>query len=482
VHRQHLWGSCGNKREIAEADFGNFFPHPDDTFHPVEQRVRIATLNRHIDVVIAIWACADDRQAMSGVLCEAHVRLGRPLHRCAGAIAFRQTEIVPHSNLVAVANHGSTGQGHHQTVGKFQPPAISLQHGRETAANWRNPKVQAAMFDVLRFWLRRGVDGFRVDVMWMMIKDEQFRDNPPNPGYQMGQPSNSRLLPVYNTNRPEVHEVVARMRAVVDEFPERVLIGEIYLPLPQLMTYYGADLKGANLPFNFLLLQCAWTAEAVKRVITDYYGALPKGAWPNWVLGNHDNARIASRVGAAQARIAAMLLLTLPGTLTLCYGEEIGMRNVLIAPEAVQDPAEKNEPGVGQGRDPERTPMPWDDSAGGGFTAGRPWLPIGQQESVAKQRSDPTSMLQLYRSLIELRRTHSVLVTERLQNVVADNHVLQYERRSEEQCILVLLNFASNSLTMPVGRGTILVSTVPRTDGRDGQWRAGVEWRGRADY
>jgi alpha-glucosidase len=355
-----------------------------------------------------------------------------------------------------LSNFGGSGWEHDERTGQFYYHSFLKQ---QPDLNWRNPEVEAAMFDVLRFWLRRGVDGFRVDVMWMMIKDDQFRDNPPNPAYQPGQPSSNRLLPVYNTNRPEVHDVVARMRAVVDEFSQRVLIGEIYLPVPQLMTYYGVDLKGANLPFNFLLLQCPWTVAAVHQVIADYYGALPKGAWPNWVLGNHDNARIATRVGAAQARVAAMLLLTLPGTLTLYYGEEIGMSNVPIPPDRVQDPAEKNEPGLGQGRDPERTPMPWDDSPGAGFTTGRPWLPIGQQVSVAKQQSSPTSMLHLYRSLVKLRRSHSVLVNGMVQKVATDNQVLRYERVGAKQIILVLLNFSSDPMTVPAGRGTILVST-----------------------
>ena len=141
-----------------------------------------------------------------------------------------------------------TGQYYYHSFLKQQPDL-----------NWRNPAVKAAMFDVLRFWLRKGVDGFRVDVMWMIIKDDQFRDNPPNPGYHAGLSSNQRFLPVYNTNRPEVHAIVAEMRSVIDQFSDRVLIGEIYLPVAQLMTYYGKHLEGANLPFNFHLLQCAWS-------------------------------------------------------------------------------------------------------------------------------------------------------------------------------------------------------------------------------
>jgi len=328
--------------------------------------------------------------------------------------------------------------------------------------NWRNPAVKAAMFDALRFWLRKGVDGFRVDVMWLMIKDDQFRDNPPNPGYRLGQPAHHRLLPIYNSNRPEVHDLVAEMRVVVDEFPDRVLIGEIYLPVPQLMAYYGVDLRGANLPFNFQLLQCAWSASAVAEVISEYQQALPEGAWPNWVLGNHDNKRIVSRIGARQARVAAMLLLTLPGTITLYYGEELGMGNVPIAPDQVQDPLEMNEPGLGLGRDPVRTPMPWDGSPTGGFTNGWPWLPLGDEHeivNVAALERDDNSILRLYRNLIQLRQTHHVLVSGKLKGAAAEKNVLRYERTRDYERLLVLLNMSADAVQMPVKPGTVLIST-----------------------
>ncbi len=372
-----------------------------------------------------------------------------------------------------LSNFGGSGWEFDETTGHYYYHSFLKQ---QPDLNWRNPAVQAAMFDVLRFWLRRGVDGFRVDVMWMMIKDDQYRDNPPNPGYLPGQPSVHRLLPVYNTDRPEVHELVARMRAVVDEFPDRALIGEIYLPAKQLMTYYGTALNGANLPFNFLLLQCAWTADAIKQVISDYDDALPQGAWPNWVLGNHDQPRIASRIGLQQARVAAMLLLTLPGTLTLYYGDEIAMTNTPIPPEEVQDPAEQNEPGLGLGRDPERTPMVWDQTVKAGFTTGQPWLPIGEQSSAAAQDLDPTSMLQLYRRLIELRRKHSMLVSGALQAVAAQSNILRFERAGRGLRALVLLNMGFEPARVPAGIGSILLSTSLK---REGETTAGeVELKG----
>jgi alpha-glucosidase len=326
--------------------------------------------------------------------------------------------------------------------------------------NWRSPDVKAAMFDALRFWLRKGVDGFRVDVMWLIIKDDQFRDNPPNPGYRLGMPSNQRFLSVYNADRPEVHGIVTEMRNVVDEFTERVLIGEIYLPVPELMTYYGKDLRGANLPFNFHLLQCAWTAETVAQVIGDYYRSLPEGAWPNWVLGNHDQPRIASRIGPQEARVAAMLLFTLPGTLTIYYGEEIGMTNVPIAPGQVQDPAEKNEPGIGQGRDPERTPMSWDATQLAGFTTGIPWLPIGDDRSinVTTEHKDDGSMLSLYRKLIGLRKSHPTLISGKLNDLHFENSILHYRRSGSEE-IQVILNMTREQKTVRTLPATVIVGT-----------------------
>jgi alpha-glucosidase len=149
-------------------------------------------------------------------------------------------------------------------------------------------------------------------------------------------------------------------------FPGRLLIGEIYLPVERLVSYYGRDLDGVHLPFNFALLNVRWDAKCILSLIAEYEDALPKGGWPNWVLGNHDRPRIASRVGKGQAAVAAMLLLTLRGTPTIYYGDELGMRQVEISRDRVRDPFERNVPGIGIGRDGCRTPMQWEASANGG--------------------------------------------------------------------------------------------------------------------
>lgn len=338
--------------------------------------------------------------------------------------------------------------------------------------NWRNPEVRAAIYDVMRFWLRRGVDGFRVDVIWHLIKDDQFRDNPSNPDWRPGRPPNESLVPIYTADRPEVHEVIAEMRRVVEEFEERVLIGEIYLPIERLVTYYGADLSGAHLPFNFALLNAPWHARRIAQLVDEYEAALPPGGWPNWVLGNHDRPRVASRVGRDQLRVAAMLLLTLRGTPTIYYGEEIGMADVAIPPDRVRDPFEKNVPGIGVGRDGCRTPMQWDGGAAAGFSTAEPWLPPGPdsgRENVTNQRGDPGSLLNLYRRLIAARRRHTALTRGSYEPMAASGDLLVYVRRHGRERVLVALNLGPEPVTVSLrgdaAEGRVLVSSLGDRDG-----------------
>ncbi len=341
---------------------------------------------------------------------------------------------------------------------------LHLFHTKQPDLNWRNPAVQAAMLDAMRFWLDRGVDGFRIDVIWLMIKDDQFRDNPPNPAYVTGQPPSRAQTQLYNADRPEVHDIIAMMRQLLDQYDERMMVGEIYLPIERLMTYYGVAGTGTHLPFNFQLILLPWNARTIDAAITAYEAALPADGWPNWVLGNHDQHRIASRVGAAQARVAAMLLLTLRGTPTIYHGDEIGMHDVEIPPELVQDPQEFGVPGIGLGRDPERTPIQWDSSPNAGFTTGTPWLPLADDYhsiNVAVEQSDPRSMLALYQQLIALRRATPALEIGSYARVPADGDMLAYTRASGDRRLLIVLNLGSQQQTLDLGalRGRVLLST-----------------------
>jgi alpha-glucosidase len=339
--------------------------------------------------------------------------------------------------------------------------------------NWRNPEVQHAMMQVMRFWLDKGVDGFRVDVMWHMIKDDELRNNPANPDYKEHQATYEQLIPLYTTNQPEVHVVVHQMRRLLNEYNERMMVGEIYLPIQQLVQYYGPRNDGAHLPFNFLLLSLPWKAQAIAAAIEEYEGSLPPMAWPNWVLGNHDQPRIASRVGPHQLRVAAMLLLTLRGTPTIYYGDELGMQNVPIPPEEVQDPQGLNMPDKNLSRDPSRTPMQWTGDTFAGFSTTRPWLRLADDYkavNVDQQTQNPQSHLHFYRRLIKLRQSQPSLMWGDYQTLYVNQQALAYTRKAAgETSFLILLNFSQESTKMNLETiaGTVVLATSTQWEGKD---------------
>jgi len=272
-----------------------------------------------------------------------------------------------------------------------------------------------------------------------------------------------RVLQLHSTDQPEAHALSAEMRALCDGYEERVLIGEIFLPNDRLARWFGpAERPQVHLPFNFALIENPWDAETIGRVIADYEASLPAWGWPNWVLGSHDAARIASRVGEAQARVAMMLLLTLRGTPTLYQGDELGIGAVEIPAERVRDPRELRQPGIGLGRDPSRTPMAWDATANAGFSAAEPWLPLHAdwpQRNVAAQEADPRSMLNLTRALLRLRRAEPALSIGSLRLLDAPNGVLAYERSEAGRRLLVLFNLTSDDIVYD-WQGTPLLSAV----------------------
>ena len=342
--------------------------------------------------------------------------------------------------------------------------------------NWRNPEVKAAMFDVIRFWLERGIDGFRIDAAHFILKAPDLRDNPLNLSAQrvlhkpMGDYDSQ--LHLYDNGHSDVHDVYRELRDILNHYSTthpRLTIGEVHIFDRQVWaSYYGTDLDELHMPFNFDLISVAWNAQAIRRSVETLEKHLPPGAWPNNVLGNHDEPRIINRVGAAFARLAMLLLLTLRGTPTLYYGDEIGMHDGDIPPERVSDPMEKNMPGIGLGRDPERTPMQWDKSPNAGFCPPDtdPWLPIPpdyQQINVETERNDPHSLLTFTRHLIALRRSQPALSLgsyHTIDNV--PNDCLAYLRQFDNQRYLIVLNFSDNAQTLnlsQLGHGRIVLST-----------------------
>jgi alpha-glucosidase len=343
--------------------------------------------------------------------------------------------------------------------------------------NWRNPELRRAMFDTIRFWLEKGVDGFRVDVAHYIMKDPEFRDNPPaDPGtvtFHRPHGKYDTQIHLYDHGHPDLHEVYREFRKLLDGYSQenpRVGIGEIHIfDLDELTAYYGLPDKGLefHMPFNFTFLKSAWSAREFRDLVDTYESALPAWAWPNYVLGNHDESRIASRYGAEQARVAAMLLLTLRGTPTVYYGEELGMMNVEIPPERQLDPFGYRVPGWG--RDRCRTPMQWDAGHHAGFSGPdtqEPWLPLSERyrsENVENQLKDSRSILNLYRKLLRLRRNYRVLQTGKyapVEEVPEDCYV--YLREEQEEKVLIALNFSTKPHKLSLaelGSGLILLST-----------------------
>lgn len=353
--------------------------------------------------------------------------------------------------------------------------------------NWRNPEVKAAMFDVMRFWLDRGVDGFRIDVAHYLMKHPELLDNPPNPDYgiglgatfhkQMGE--HQAQLHIHDRGHPDIHGLYREIRALFDSYSAtspRVTIGEIHIWDPkEWASYYGAALDEIHLPFNFGLLKADWEATTLRAHVESIERSVPNGGWPNYVLGNHDEHRIATRVGRQQARAAMMLLLTLRGTPTVYYGDELGLENVEIPPEKEKDPWGLRVPGLGLGRDPERTPMQWDDSENAGFCPPgvEPWLPLEREyakRNVAVERSDPRSMLTLTRRLLELRRAHPALsIGDYCSLDVGDKRVFAYCRSAGNERFLVALNLSLEATTacLPLdGLMQIALSTELDREGR----------------
>jgi alpha-glucosidase len=349
--------------------------------------------------------------------------------------------------------------------------------------NWRNPAVRGAMYDVLRFWLDRGVDGFRMDALGRIMKDPAARDNPPNPAagdYHKLLGEYDRQLHRNDQRHPDIHGVLRELRQVLDRHEAdgqpRLAIGEIHIyDLAELGRYYGDALDELHLPFNFGLLKLPWAARAIRAHVDAYEAALPPGAWPNYVLGNHDETRIATRIGPGSARLAMLLLLTLRGTPTLYYGDELGMEDVPIPPDRVQDPWGKRVPGLGLGRDPERAPMPWDDTPNAGFCPPdvEPWLPLtpdAARINVAAQLADPVSMLSLTRRLLALRRSSPALAVGSYRPVDwpgASDACYLYLREASEERMLVALNFSDQArqIRLPDGlRATSILSTIPGPD------------------
>ncbi|MGH3475679.1 MAG: alpha-amylase family glycosyl hydrolase [Nocardioidaceae bacterium] len=347
--------------------------------------------------------------------------------------------------------------------------------------NWRNPDVEYAMHDVARFWLDRGVDGFRIDVANFVMKDPLLRDNPP----ASDRPSAYRPLGAYDTqlhlydkNHPDTHAVYRRLRTLLDDYPgDRIALGEIHVfDWPDWRTefarYHGEQLDELHLPIDQSLIGLPWSASHYARNVGEICASLPHGAWPCLMLGSHDETRIAARLDPQRARAALVILLTLPATPILYFGDELGMTGAKVPPHQALDPWAAQTPDGTLGRDPQRSPMQWTAGDNAGFCPPDvdPWLPIGDDTNtanVAGQQRDPGSMLNLTRRLLRLRAENTTLSRgELVLRSDAPDDVLMYERRHKGRRLLVAVNFTAASVKVHLdGPADILAATSTRSQG-----------------
>jgi len=357
----------------------------------------------------------------------------------------------PPNNWVSDLTDGGPAWTFDETTGQsylhsFLPEQADL--------NWENPEVAEAMHDVLRFWLNRGVDGFRSDVINNIAKDPELADVAP---------ASAKLPHVLLNDVPEVHPLLRGIRNVLDAAPPiplanrpddrggRMMVGEVMLlSTEQVSRYFGND-DELHLSFNFAPLFAPWTADVWRSCIEKTESLLaPIDAWPTWVLSNHDGPRHRTRnwkgdgpASEARARAAAVMLLTLRGTPFLYMGEELGLEDAVVPPEQQVDP--------GGYRDGCRAPLPWDGNAGHGWAGAEPWLlfpPDADTRNAESLRADPGSILHLYRRLLELRRETPALQRGELALLEAPEGVLAYRRSLGDDSRVVLVNFTSDPISI----------------------------------
>ena len=381
----------------------------------------------------------------------------------------------PPNNWVAAFDLTAPAWSVHPDTGQWY---LHLFDPAQPDLNWDEPAVVDAMHDVLRFWLDRGVDGFRADVLHTIGK---FPDLPDDPSAVAGIP-HCALNDV-----PVTHERVRAIRSLIDSYPEqRVLVGEIYLMTTEAIASYYGEGDEVHMAFNFPALYAPWSADRWRSSIEETEATLgARGAWPTWVLSNHDiprhrtrydlaaqhrgeDATTTARRSEARARAAAVLLLTVRGTPFLYQGEELGLLDAEIAPEQVVDPG---------GRDGCRGPLPWDSSAGHGWPTGSgeaaPWLPLPPESELRNRRSqqeDPDSVLHLYRRLLALRKAYPELRNGEMELLESPEGLLAFRRRSASSTAHVLINMSDSVILLdeslaPTGATVLLVSDDPEPGG-----------------
>ncbi len=328
---------------------------------------------------------------------------------------------------------------------------------RQPDLNWRNPEVRAALWHAARFWLDRGVDGFRLDAFNAWYAHPEAPDNPVWPGLR---PFGRRLF-LHEMDQPETQGALAELRSLLDAYPGRFAVGEPMLARPARAASYCGD-RGLHQAFDFSLTRCRRNARAYAAAIGRWLRVQPASGWPCWVLGNHDISRLATRIGGRRsdeaARVAAALLLTQRGTPFIYNGEELALPDVRLRRGEILDPPGRRLWPFYRGRDGCRAPMPWTGGPNGGFTTGRPWLPLEPgypSRNVEAQRRDPRSVWSFYRDLIALRRSSPALHRGSFEMAGRPSRRgLAYLREAGGELALTALNFGATPLRIRLDTST----------------------------
>lgn len=365
---------------------------------------------------------------------------------------------------------------------QFGGPAWTLDEGtgqfylhnftpEQPDLNWWNPDVRRAFEEILRFWWDRGVAGFRIDVCNMLIKDAALRDNPPVTEADAVAEQLLGQRSVFNGNRPEVHEILRSWRALADRYdPPRVLLGETDVHhLAMLPPFYGDGTDELHLAFNVPWLHSEFRAETLRAVVEEIERSLPPGAQPVWTGSNLDNSRLATRWAGGDpglVRCVLLMLLTLRGTPVLYQGDEIGLPDGEVTEEVLRDPVGRRYWPHIAGRDPERSPLPWDRGPGRGFTTpdAIPWLPMHTPEGcdVATQRGDPSSVLHFTRDLIAVRRRHPELRNGRYESLPSPVGTWAWRRGDG---FVTALNLGEEHRHIEDVAGSVVIATDRRREG-----------------
>ncbi len=384
-----------------------------------------------------------------------------------------QADGTPPNNWISV--FGGSGWEYDATTGQYYFHSFLKE---QPDLNWRNPEVKAAMLSVLKFWIDRGVDGFRIDAVYHLIKDGSFLDEPLNPKYKAGKDELfARLSHIYTKGFGGLIEGTRILCEILNTYKNIFMVTEADLNLSQMIKVYNACSRKQYAPFNFNLINLKWKASLYKKFIDTFEAKLTPDDWPNYVLGNHDQSRLATRIGLPAARVAAMLLFSLRGMPFIYYGDEIGMEDGEIQKDQIKDGAEKQTPGIKIGRDPERTPMQWNSTTHAGFSTAGSWLPVGNNyktHNVEDEEKDPYSILNLYKKLIHLRKkTPELLQGKYIPIESVSKDVFAFVREHDGKKILVVLNFGNKEIEEALQFPSLEIITNTHLNKRAGEMVSG---------